>query len=131
MAFGRLSRRVSPSRLLIASLVGGAVCVAPMAVAPSFAVFVALATLLGLTAGGSLTLSYTIGGLSVPEDRRTTAFGFFSGAALFGGSVSPSVAGLIAHTDLRGIYLVDAALYVLVAAGLLRLPRVSAPAAAD
>ncbi len=129
IGFGRVSRRVSPSRLLIASLVGGAVCVAPMALAPSFAVLVALAMSLGLAAGGSLTLCYTIGGLSVPADRRTTAFGFFSAAALFGGSVSPSVAGLIAHADLRGIYLVDAVLYLAVAVGLLRLPRVSAPAA--
>jgi MFS family permease len=40
MTFGRLSRRVSPSRLLIASLWGGAVCVAPMAIVPSFAVSV-------------------------------------------------------------------------------------------
>ena len=128
IGFGRLSRRVSPSRLLTLSLVGGAMFVAPMALAPSFAVLVGLALLLGLAAGGSLTLCYTIGGLSVPEDRRTTAFGFFSGAALFGGSVSPSVAGLIAHADLRGIYLVDAVLYIAVAVGLLRLPRVSATA---
>ena len=37
------------------------------------------------------------GGLMVPEAVRTTAFGFFSAAALFGGAVSPSVAGLVAH----------------------------------
>lgn len=119
-ALGRLARRHSPSRLLVASLVGGAVAVAPMAIVKDFSSFVVLALLLGLVSGGSLTLCYTIGGLSVPADRRTTAFGFFSGAALFGGSVSPAVAGLIARVELTGIYSVDAALYVALAIGLLR-----------
>jgi MFS family permease len=83
-----------------------------------------LATLLGLASGGSLTLCYTIGGLAVPEERRTTAFGFFAGAALFGGSISPAVAGLIAHFELTGIYYADAALYVGLALGLFFLkPR--------
>lgn len=127
---GRLSRRRSPSRLLIASLVGGALTVAPMAVVRDFGGFVVLAALLGLVSGGSLTLCYTIGGLTVPAERRTIAYGFFSGAALFGGSVSPTVAGLIAHFALVGIYYVDAALYVLLAAGLLFLPRTEAAATA-
>ena len=87
-----------------------------MALVPSFGPVLGLAVLLGLVAGGSLTLCYTIGGLMVPEDVRTTAFGFFSGAALFGGAVSPSVAGLVAHLGLRRIYCVDAALYLALAA---------------
>ena len=33
----------------------------------------------------------------VPEVVRATAFRFFSGAALFGGALSPPVAGLVAH----------------------------------
>lgn len=123
---GRLSRSHSPSRLLIASLVGGALTVLPMAVVPAFLGFVALAALLGLASGGSLTLCYTIGGLTVPQQRRTAAFGFFSGAALFGGSVSPTVAGLLAHVELVGIYYADAALYLLLAAGLALRPRIEA-----
>jgi DHA1 family multidrug resistance protein-like MFS transporter len=115
---GRLSRRASPQGLLIASLLGGAVVVIPMTLVPSFAGFLGLAALLGLASGGALTLCYTIGGLLVPGDRRTTAFGFFSGAALFGGAVSPSVAGLVSHIDLKAIYVLDGALYVLLAAGL-------------
>ena len=90
----------------------------PLAFAGSFTTFAVLATLLGLASGGALTLCYTIGGLMVPGDHRTTAFGFFSAAALFGGSVSPSVAGLIAHWDLRGIYYLDAAVFVVLAAAL-------------
>jgi DHA1 family multidrug resistance protein-like MFS transporter len=117
---GRLSRTRSPHGLLLATLVGGALIVAPMALVPSFELVLVLAVLLGLVAGGSLTLCYTIGGLMVPERVRTTAFGFFSGAALFGGALSPTVAGLVAHVALRGIYFVDAALYLTLGAALVR-----------
>jgi MFS family permease len=60
-----------------------------------------------------------MGGLLVPATERTTAFGFFSGAALFGGALSPSVAGLLAHWELRGIYYLDTALLLLLALALL------------
>jgi DHA1 family multidrug resistance protein-like MFS transporter len=126
---GRLSRRRSPRALLLATLLGGAAAVTPMALVPRFEMMLALAILLGLVAGGSLTLCYTIGGLMVPEHVRTTAFGFFSGAALFGGAVSPSFAGLVAHAGLRGIYWVDGALYIALASALLS-GRVLRPAAA-
>ena len=115
---GRASRTRSPRGLLAVSLLAGALTVLPLAFAGSFTTFAVLATLLGLASGGALTLCYTIGGLMVPGDHRTTAFGFFSAAALFGGSVSPSVAGLIAHWDLRGIYYLDAAVFVVLSAAL-------------
>jgi DHA1 family multidrug resistance protein-like MFS transporter len=117
---GRLSRQHSPHSLLVASLLGGALIVAPMALVPSFELVLTLAVLLGLVAGGSLTLCYTIGGQMVPESVRTTAFGFFSGASLFGGAIAPTVAGLVAHVALRGIYVVDAVLYLALAVALMR-----------
>jgi DHA1 family multidrug resistance protein-like MFS transporter len=117
---GRLSRKRSPKGLLLLTLVGGGATVAPMALVPRFELMLGLAVLLGLVSGGSLTLCYTIGGLMVPEAGRTTAFGFFSGAALFGGALSPTVAGLVAHLALRGIYWVDAALYLALALALAR-----------
>jgi MFS transporter, DHA1 family, multidrug resistance protein len=125
---GRATRRRDPRVLLIANLVAGAALVLPMAFVGRFASFLGLAVLLGLASGGSLTLCYTIGGLMVPGERRTTAFGFFSGAALFGGAISPSIAGLLAHIHLKAIYPVDAALYLLLAAAL--LPATAAEAAA-
>jgi DHA1 family multidrug resistance protein-like MFS transporter len=113
---GRASRSRPPRRLLLLTLVGGAPIVASMALVPSYPAFLALAVAGGLVGGGTLTLCYTIGGLMVSQDVRTTAFGFFSGAALFGGAISPSIAGLIAHASLRGIYWLDAALYLVLAA---------------
>jgi MFS transporter, DHA1 family, multidrug resistance protein len=114
---GRASRRRPPEALLSSSLIGGAVTVLPMAFAPGFGVMLVCAVLLGLASGGALTLCYTIGGRRVPDDRRATAFGFFSSAALFGGAVSPTVAGLLTHLDLRAIFYVDSALFALLAAG--------------
>jgi DHA1 family multidrug resistance protein-like MFS transporter len=121
---GRASRRLAPRTLLAAALFAGALTVLPMGLVDGFPAMLGLALLLGLVSGGCLTLCYTMGGLMVPGDRRATAFGFFSGAALFGGSVSPSVAGLLSHWALRGIYYVDGALFVLLALG--QLPRPAA-----
>jgi len=124
---GRASRHRSPRGLLVATLIGGALTVLPMAAVSSFGSLLLLAVLLGLASGGSLTLCYTIGGLMVPAEIRTTAFGFFAGAALFGGAISPSVAGLLAHWELRGIYYLDAALFVALTLALLpgARPRVA------
>jgi MFS family permease len=55
----------------------------------------------------------------VPPEVKTTAFGFFSGAALFGGAISPTVAGLLARWHLRGIYYVDGAIFAALAIALL------------
>ena len=116
---GRATRRREPRAMLVATLVAGAAVVLPMGLVARFPSFLGLAVLLGLAAGGSLTLCYTIGGLMVPSERRTTAFGFFSGAALFGGAVSPSIAGLLTRVHFKAIYWADALLYLLLALALL------------
>jgi hypothetical protein len=54
----------------------------------------------------------------VPSEMKTTAFGFFSGAALFGGALSPSTAGFVAHWHFFGIYWIDAALFAAIALAL-------------
>ncbi len=119
---GRLSRRYAPRDLLVLSLAFGAVTVMPMALVRGFMPLLACALLLGLASGGALTLCYTIGGLAVPEARRGAAFGFFSGAALFGGAIAPAAAGLLAQFGLRTIYWVNAGLFVLLAAAVALRP---------
>jgi MFS transporter, DHA1 family, multidrug resistance protein len=116
---GRATRRRDPHALLVATLVAGAALVLPMAFISRFREFLVLAVLLGLASGGSLTLCYTIGGLMVPAGRRTTAFGFFSGAALFGGAISPSIAGLLTRVHFKTIYWADAVLYLLLSLALI------------
>jgi DHA1 family multidrug resistance protein-like MFS transporter len=128
---GKASRRHPPRALLAASLLAGALTVLPMALVGTYGPFLALGTLLGLASGGALTLCYTIGGLMVPSDRRTLAFGFFSGAALFGGAIAPTVAGYVARFDLRAIYYLDGVVFLALSLALLpgvaaAVPRVSA-----
>jgi MFS transporter, DHA1 family, multidrug resistance protein len=120
---GKAARDYPPRRLLAASLVGGVFTVFPMAIVPSLGHMLVLAVLLGLASGGALTLCYTMGGLLVPSEHRTTAFGFFSGAALFGGAISPLVAGLLVRWQLKGIYYVDAAIFACLALALIATPR--------
>jgi DHA1 family multidrug resistance protein-like MFS transporter len=116
---GRASRQWPPRALLVGSLLAGAAVVWPMAHVGSFQAVLALAILLGLASGGALTLCYTIGGLIVSGAVRTTAFGFFSAAALFGGAISPSVAGALVAIDLKAIYTVDAAIFAVLAVALM------------
>jgi DHA1 family multidrug resistance protein-like MFS transporter len=116
---GRASRDRDPRSLLAATLLGGALVVAPMGLAHSYLPLLGLGALLGLVAGGSLTLCYTLGGLVAPGASRATAFGLLSGAALVGGALSPSLAGALARYDLRLIFWVDALLYAAVGLALL------------
>ena len=119
-ALGKASGQRSPRALLVASLLGGAVTVVPMALIDRFSLFLGLGLALGLVSGGALTLCYTMGGLLVPSaGLRATAFGFFAGAALVGGAVSPAVAGLIARWNLRAIYYVDGIIFLGLALALL------------
>jgi len=108
---GSATRRFEPKRLLAWSLLAGAATVLPIAKAPSFALVLCLAVALGLVSGGALTLCYTLGGHAVPQELRTTAFGVFASATLFGGAVAPTVAGLLSRLDLRAIYVADAAIF--------------------
>ena len=117
---GRAARKHTPQGLLVVSLLAGAATALPMAWVSSFPAFLALAALLGLASGGALTLCYTMGGLRVPAEHRSTAFGFFSMAALFGGAVSPSVAAAVAaRGDLLDVYPMNAGLFAVAALALL------------
>lgn len=118
---GRAAGRVSPRRLLAGSLFAGAVTIFAMSVVASYGELLVWGVLGGLASGGALTLGYTLGSTSVPRARRGAAFGWLSGAALFGGAISPTIAGWLARWDLRGIFYLDTALYVLLAGALLLL----------
>jgi MFS family permease len=117
LGLGLLARRQPPRRLLVSSAAIAGLLLAPIASAPSFPALLGLATLFGLAFGGSLTLGYTVGDSLAPSDRRGATFGWFTGAALFGGAISPSVAGLLAaRWDLVSIYYLDIAVCLLLAA---------------
>lgn len=112
---GRLSSRHSPRPLLLGSLAAGAVLALPLASVGHWAHLLVLRTLLGLLAGGALTLAYAVGGRMLPEHAKIGAFGTLAGVGMIGGAVSPLVTGVLSrYASLGAIFIVDAILYALV-----------------
>ena len=63
--------------------------------------FACLRVLLGLAAGGAMTLSCTIAGLVLPQGVRATGYGLLSSAAMLGGALGPILCGPLSSIDPR------------------------------
>jgi MFS family permease len=100
--------------LLIGTLLGGALVCVPLALSATTTQLIVWRVLLGLLAGGSMTLAYTLGGLALPASLRGSGFGLLSSAALIGGAVSPLLFGALAGVNLRYVFGFDAIIYVVV-----------------
>ncbi len=112
---GRLSSRRPPRPLLLGSLVAGALLCLPIAFVGHWGQLLVLRALLGLLAGGSLTLAYAVGGRQLPPEAKVGAFGTLAGAGMIGGAISPLVTGVLSrYATLSTIFVVDAVLYLLV-----------------
>jgi DHA1 family multidrug resistance protein-like MFS transporter len=112
--FGRLADRFSLFGLLLGNAVLSAVLLVLMARATSYAALLVTAAGLGLTFAGVVTMAYAAGDRIVSPRQRGRLFGLLSGAALVGGAISPTIAGLMAHLHLVAIYGLDAALLAVV-----------------
>ncbi|MBI3962289.1 MAG: MFS transporter, partial [Deinococcus sp.] len=113
---GRLADSYPLRSLFMLLPVGAVLFSIPMVLAGNAYEFLVLRILLGLCAGGVLTLSYTAGGRLIPEGSRGAAFGLFSSAAMIGGAVGPMVIGLVAAWRLSAVFWASALLYGLVLA---------------
>ena len=111
---GRLSSRVDPRPLLLGSLVAGAILCLPLAFVSHWVQLLFIRALLGLLAGGALTLAYAIGGREMPPGAKMGAFGTLAGIGQVGGATSPFVTGILSKwASLSAIFIVDAVLYVM------------------
>jgi DHA1 family multidrug resistance protein-like MFS transporter len=111
-AMARLSRRTSPVRLLLFALGGGALCCAPIAALGSVWQLTVTRTLLSLAAGGAPTLIFTVGsalGLARGSIGRSSVLVM---GQQMGGAVGPLLGGAVAQWSLRGVFAVNAALYL-------------------
>jgi DHA1 family multidrug resistance protein-like MFS transporter len=111
-AAARLSRSRPPVRLLLAALAGGALCCVPIGLLRSVWQLAVVRTLLSLVTGGAPTLLYTAGsmmGLGRGSVGRSAVL--VMGQQL-GGAAGPLLGGVGARWSLRGVFLVDAALYL-------------------
>jgi DHA1 family multidrug resistance protein-like MFS transporter len=111
---GRLSSRVEPRPLLFGSLVAGAILCLPLAFVNHWVQLLVIRALLGLLAGGALTLAYAIGGREMPSNAKMGAFGTLAGIGQVGGATSPFITGVLSKwASLSAIFIVDTILYVL------------------
>jgi len=107
----RLSRFRPPAQLLLASLVAGALCCAPIGLVRTAWQLVVARTLLSFAVGGVPTLLFTAGsaaGLGRGSIGRSSVL--VMGQQL-GGAVGPLLGGVGARW-MRGVFLVDALLYL-------------------
>jgi DHA1 family multidrug resistance protein-like MFS transporter len=114
---GRLSSKRQPRPLLLVSLASGALFCLPIAFVGHWGQFLVLRVLLGLFAGGALTLCYAIGGRELPHEVKMGAFSTLAGIGMLGSAISPFASGAIARwTDLRAIFILNGVLYLVLLA---------------
>jgi MFS family permease len=111
MLVGRMATRHSARRLLYATLLLGMVVCIPLALSGSTLELWAWRTVLGLLAGGTVTLAFSVGGKVIPDEIRGSGFGLLTSAQLIGNAVSPILFGVLAGVSLRGAFGLNAVIY--------------------
>jgi DHA1 family multidrug resistance protein-like MFS transporter len=121
MLYGRWSRPENTRTLLLVALGGGAAFSVLLALAGDWVELVVIRLVLGLLAGGTMSLAYTMGVRLAPASRSGVTLAMLSSCGQLGGAVSPMLAGLIGQVSLVYALLANAGAYV-VAFGLAALP---------
>jgi DHA1 family multidrug resistance protein-like MFS transporter len=111
---GRVATKYSPRTILLFTLAGGALISVPLALSATTPQLLFWRTLLGLLAGGSLTLAFSFGGTLIPPELRGAGFGILTSAGLIGSAASPLVFGALAGLNLRAVFGADAAIYLVI-----------------
>jgi MFS family permease len=113
------------------ALAGGALVSIIFSLAGTWPQVVILRVVLGLLAGGSMSLAYTMGARLAPAEQSGLTLSVLASCAMLGGAFSPMLAGLFGQGGLRYVFLANAAAYLL-AVALTALPSLRgtrAPAA--
>jgi MFS family permease len=113
MFYGHVSQTGRIRRLLMMALAGGAVCSAPLALTTGWVQVLLLRIVLGLLAGGSMSLAYTLGARLAPPERSGLTLSVLSSSGQLGGALSPMLSGLIGQFTLRAVFLTNSAAYLL------------------
>ena len=82
---------------------------------------VVVRTLLGLLAGGTISLAYTMGARLAPSERSSLTLSVLASCGMLGSATAPILAGMLGQLSLRIVFLATAAAY-LIAVVLVLLP---------
>ncbi len=111
IAFARAARKRSPYFLLLASMVAGSLLCLPIAFARDAMQLTLLRVLLGLAAGGGISLTYSLAARTVLAGSGTGKASFLSSGLFMGAAAGPLIAGALARYDLRSVFVADALLF--------------------
>lgn len=131
---GNWLKKGSPRKILLLRLATGALLCFPMGLVWATSQLLCLRLALGLLAGGSMVVVYTLGSRVVPPETRGTSFSILSSAALLGAATGPVTAGVLAHLDIRAIFFFNSIVFLLLLVLSwisLRDRRMAEPPAAD
>ena len=103
----RLLRRWTSRDVISRAAVVAAASSLAMSLAPGEITLALTCCVFGLSIGAAMTAAYTAAAASLPDGVRATGFGFLTSASLVGIAVSPMVAGLLARTGLRSVFVVN------------------------
>lgn len=109
---GRLTRRWDARRILPFALALGLLGIAPLVLVDSIWQLLVTRVVFGLAVGTIATLAYASATSLVPEESRSTAFGFLGSASSFATAFGPLGAGALALISLRASFAVDTIFYV-------------------
>jgi MFS family permease len=123
MIFGRLATPGNTRRLLLVALAGGALCSAPLAFTSGWPQVLGLRLLLGLLAGGALSLAYVLGARLAPPDRSAFTLSTLASGGQLGGAVAPMFAGALGQFSLRAVFLANSVAYLIALALAVLMPR--------
>jgi DHA1 family multidrug resistance protein-like MFS transporter len=112
MFYGQRSRPETTRRWLMLALAGGALCSAPLALANSWVQVLVLRLLLGLLAGGAMSLAYAFGARLAPAERSGLTLSLLSSFGQLGGAIAPMLAGLIGVYSLAAVFVANAGAYL-------------------
>ena len=123
MVFGRLATPGNTRRLLLVALAGGALCSVPLALTSGWPQVLGLRLLLGLLAGGVLSLAYVLGARLAPPDRSAFTLSTLASGGQLGGAIAPMFAGLLGQFSLRAVFLANGVAYLIALAAAFVMPR--------
>jgi DHA1 family multidrug resistance protein-like MFS transporter len=109
--YGRRSRPDNTRRLLMIALGGGSLLSLLLSLSNHWLQVLLLRFLLGVLAGGTLSLGYTLGARRAPRERSGMTIGMMVSCAQLGGASAPLLGGMLGAVGLHVVFLANSIAY--------------------